>query len=90
MEKRRLSKFFKATQQVSAWIYNSQMCLLLSPAGHADSLWNAYFQQTLKGQEELKGTKGTDKALILKKQMFSAIQKKRVHFCLGCHTSPAC
>lgn len=64
MGKQRLSKFFKATQQVSAWIYNSQICLLLSPAGHADSLWNVYFQQTLKGQEESKGTKGTDKLNI--------------------------
>lgn len=70
-----LCKFFKATQQVSAWIYNSQICLLLSPAGHADSLWNVYFQQTLKGQEESKGTKGTVKVSInSKKQMFSATQ----------------
>lgn len=64
VEKQRLSKFFEATQQVSAWIYNSQVCLLLSPAGRADSLWNVYFQQTLKGQEESKRTKGTDKESI--------------------------
>lgn len=71
VEKQRLSKFFKATQQVSAWIYNSQVCLLLGPAGRADSLWNAYFQQTLKGQEESKWTKGTDKVSInSKKYMF--------------------
>lgn len=55
--KQRLSKFSKATQQAITWIYNSQICLLLHPAGHADSLWNAYFQQTLKGQEESKEQK---------------------------------
>lgn len=88
--KQRLSKFFKATQQVSVWIYNSHICLLLSPAGHADSLWNAYFQQTPKGQEESKRIKGTDKVSInSKKQMFSAIQKTGVTFCLSCYTSPS-
>ncbi|EOA96041.1 hypothetical protein Anapl_03892 [Anas platyrhynchos] len=51
------------------------------PAGRADSLWNAYFQQTLQGQEESKEQK-----VQIKKQTFSAIQKPRAIICLSCHT----
>lgn len=76
-----LSRFSKATQQAIPWLYNSPICLLLHPAGRADSLWNAYFQQTLQGQEESKEQK-----VQIKKQTFSAIQKPRAIICLSCHT----